>query len=92
MNNHVLGSVSFGPAWESEPTLRDLYDQACRSIVRAECKIEELEADLALKDQCIGILAKERDGALELIRAFRREEIAESCQHKADADGNWANL
>jgi hypothetical protein len=47
----VLGNVSFGPAqhiWEEQPSLRELYDTACASIVRAECEIDELRAEVAM--------------------------------------------
>jgi hypothetical protein len=47
----ILGNVSFGPAqtlWEEQPTLRELYEQACQGLVRAECEIEELRAEVAL--------------------------------------------
>jgi hypothetical protein len=43
-----VGAVGFGPCWEEEPSLRELYDQACASIVRAETEIEELRAEVAL--------------------------------------------
>jgi predicted RNase H-like nuclease (RuvC/YqgF family) len=63
---HVLGNVGFGPAqtlWEEQPTLRELYDQACAGLVRAECEIEELRAEVALLKQGMVMLARERDQA-----------------------------
>jgi uncharacterized coiled-coil DUF342 family protein len=65
-NSIILGNVSFGPArslWEEQPTLRELYDQACASIVRAECEIEELRAEVAMKHEQARIIAEERDEA-----------------------------
>ena len=47
-----LGAINFGPAhsslWEEQPSLRELYDQACAGLVRAECEAEELRASLAM--------------------------------------------
>ena len=47
-----LGAINFGPAhsslWEQQPSLRELYDQACAGLVRAECEAEELRATIAL--------------------------------------------
>jgi hypothetical protein len=59
----TVGAVGFGPQWEDQPSLRELYDQACASIVRAECEIEELRAEVALLKQGMLMLAKERDEA-----------------------------
>lgn len=74
----VVGCVGFGPAWEDQPTLRELYDQACASIVRAECEIEELRAEVALLKQGMLMLAKERDEARFAARAgMTTEEMRE---------------
>ena len=77
----VLGNVGFGPAqslWEEQPTLRELYDQACASIVRAECEIEELGAEVALLKQGMVMLAQERDEARFAARAgMTTEEMRE---------------
>jgi hypothetical protein len=59
-----VGEIGFGPQWEDEPTLRELYDKACASIVRAECEIEELRAEVALLKQGMVMLAQERDEAM----------------------------
>ena len=64
--NIVLGAVSFGPArslWEEQPSLRELYDQACAGLVRAECEVEELRAEVALLLGQASILVRERDEA-----------------------------
>ena len=55
----TVGAVGFGPMWEEEPTLRELYDQACASIVRAETEIEELRAEVALLREEQGILKQQ---------------------------------
>jgi hypothetical protein len=54
-----VGAVGFGPQWEDQPTLRELYDQACASIVRAECEIEELRAEVTLLREERGILQQQ---------------------------------
>jgi hypothetical protein len=76
---HVLGNVGFGPAqtlWEEQPTLRELYDQACAGLVRAECEIEELRAEVALAEA-------ER---IELAKQLRSErEMHAACQNERDA-------
>jgi hypothetical protein len=46
--DYQVGAVGFGPMWEEQPTLRELYDQAVAGLVRAECEIEELRAEVAL--------------------------------------------
>lgn len=44
----TVGSVGFGPMWEDQPSLRELYDQAVSGLVRAEREVEELRAEVAL--------------------------------------------
>jgi hypothetical protein len=70
---YILGNVSFGPArtslWEEQPTLRELYDQACAGLVRAECEADELRAENAMLKQGMVMLAKERDEARFAARA-----------------------
>jgi hypothetical protein len=60
-NPLTVGAVGFGPAWNDEPSLRELYDTACASIVRAECEADELRAELAMLKQGMVMLAEERD-------------------------------
>jgi hypothetical protein len=104
--NFEVGAVGFGPAWSDEPTVRELYDQACASIVRAECEADELRAEVAMLKQGMVILAEERDNARDTVLKLRRERAAqdaviatyrdeacrESCRDKAAADGGWANI
>ena len=48
--DYVVGNVRCVPAmhvWEEQPTLRELYDQACAGLVRAECENQELRAEVA---------------------------------------------
>ena len=56
-----VGEIGFGPAWNDEPSLRELYDTACASIVRAECEADELRAEVAMLKQGMVMLAEERD-------------------------------
>jgi hypothetical protein len=60
-NPLTVGAVGFGPAWNDEPSLRELYDTACASIVRAECEADELRAEVAMLKQGMVMLAEERD-------------------------------
>jgi hypothetical protein len=80
----TVGAVGFGPMWEEQPTLRELYDQACASIVRAECEIEELRAEVALLKQGMLMLAKERDEARFAARAGMTTE-----EMRADFLAKW---
>jgi hypothetical protein len=68
--------VSFGPAptlWEEQPTLRELYDQACAGLVRAECEADELRAGVAL-------LLEERNilGTASLSKALRGTTVTKA--------------
>lgn len=64
---YPVGAIHFGPArsslWEEQPSLRELYDQACQGLVRAECEVEELRAEVAMQREQARILAEERDEA-----------------------------
>ena len=64
---YPVGAINFGPAhsslWEEQPSLRELYDQACAGLVRAECEVEELRAEVAIQREQARILASERDEA-----------------------------
>ncbi len=58
----TVGEIGFGPTWQDdEPSLRELYDTACASIVRAECEADELRAEVAMLKQGMVMLAEERD-------------------------------
>jgi hypothetical protein len=88
---HVLGNVGFGPAqtlWEEQPTLRELYDQACAGLVRAECEIEELRAEVALAEAERIELAKqlrsEREALAESVREFAG--VIEGGQRHCDSE------
>ena len=69
---YPVGAIYFGPAcstlWEEQPSLRELYDQACAGLVRAECDAEELRATVAMLQEQARILADERDEALEALQ------------------------
>jgi uncharacterized coiled-coil DUF342 family protein len=56
--------------WNDEPSLRELYDQACASIVRAECEADELRAEVAMLKQGMLLLAEERDEARVQVRSL----------------------
>jgi peptidoglycan hydrolase CwlO-like protein len=62
-NSLIVGAVGFGPAWNDEPSLRELYDTACASIVRAECEADELRAEVAMLQEQAQIISQERDEA-----------------------------
>lgn len=53
----AVGCVGFGPAWEDQPSLRELYDQACASIVRQESELSEANARIAVLEQEQTVLA-----------------------------------
>jgi hypothetical protein len=103
---YQVGEIGFGPIWNDEPSVRELYDQACASIVRAECEADELRAEVAMLKQGMLLLAEERDEARDTVLKLRRERAAqdaviatyrdeacrESCRDKAAADGGWGNI
>lgn len=61
--NCQVGAVGFGPSWDEEPSLREMYDAACRAIVRVECEADELRAEVALLQSQARIIIEERDEA-----------------------------
>ena len=66
---HPVGAIHFGPAcstlWEEQPSLRELYDQACAGLVRAECEAEELRAEVAMLREERNILARAKAAVTE---------------------------
>jgi hypothetical protein len=63
--------------WSDEPNLRELYDTACASIVRAEREAGELRAEVAMLKDGMRLLADERDfykAAAEVLRKGRRKK------------------
>jgi hypothetical protein len=67
----TVGEIGFGPTWQDdEPSLRELYDTACASIVRAECEADELRAEVAMLKQAMLLLAEERDEARVEVRSL----------------------
>jgi hypothetical protein len=91
----TVGEVGFGPMWhDDEPTLRELYDKACQSIVRLEQEAEETKATLATWEVERGILVRELERLRELVADERARDAAcaEKCRDKAAADGGWANI
>jgi hypothetical protein len=100
---HFVGNVSFGPArslWEEQPSLRELYEQACAGLVRAECEVEELRAEVAMLEgerdllrvqvqagEGLGLaLVKTIDELKAEVAGYRDEACRESCRDKAAAD------
>jgi len=91
----TVGAVGFGPMWQDdEPTLRELYDTACQSIVRLTQEAEETTAALATWEVERGILVRELERLREMVadERARDEACRESCRDKASADGGWANI
>ena len=95
----TVGAVGFGPSWDDEPSLRDMYDQACRTIVRMECEAEENKAQLATYEVERGILEKEMRRLREkiadqsnTIEGLRDSLCSYKCADKAAADGGWGNI
>lgn len=76
---YPVGAINFGPAhsslWEEQPSLRELYDQACAGLVRAECEVEELRAEVALAEA-------ERIEVAKMLRSER--EMHAACQNERD--------
>lgn len=92
--NFQVGAVGFGPSWDEEPGLRDMYDQACRTIVRMECEADELRAANAVAEQERAILVRELERLREMVADERARDAAcaEKCRDKSQADGGWANI
>jgi hypothetical protein len=89
----ILGNVNFGPAqtlWEEQPSLRELYDQACAGLVRAECENDELRARVAVLEEEQRILAR------KCAPRLTDDELAEEVRHKYEADRvgghEWGNI
>jgi hypothetical protein len=92
--NFQVGAVGFGPSWDEEPGLREMYDQACRTIVRMECEADELRAANAVAEQERAILVRELERLREMVADERARDAAcaEKCRDKAAADGGWGNI
>ena len=91
----TVGAVGFGPTWSDyEEGLREMYDQACRTIVRMECEADELRAASAVAEQERAILVRELERLREMVADERARDAAcaEKCRDKAEADGGWANI
>lgn len=57
--DYIVGAVGFGANWQDdEASLRQMYEQACRTIVRLECEKDELAARVAVLEEEQKILAK----------------------------------
>jgi hypothetical protein len=93
--NFEVGAVGFGPTWSDyEEGLREMYDAACRTIVRMECEADELRAANAVAEQERAILVRELERLREMVadERARDEACRESCRDKAQADGGWASI
>lgn len=77
---YSVGAIHFGPGcstlWEEQPSLRELYDQACAGLVRADCEAEELRATVAMLQEQARILADERDEARVQFRSVEALAMA----------------
>jgi hypothetical protein len=83
--DYQVGAVGFGPMWEEQPTLRELYDQAVGGLVRAECELSEANARIA-------VLEAEQIILKNKIDCLRDDLCRDKCRDKAAADGGWANI
>ena len=98
--SYTVGAVGFGPSWQDdEPSLRQMYDAACASIVRLECELDELRAEVALAEaeriEMAKMLRSEREAHAKCqneLDGYRDDACRESCRDKAAADGGWANI
>jgi hypothetical protein len=82
---YQVGEIGFGPMWNDEPSLRDLYEIACQTIVRQDCELSEANARIAVLEAEQAILKNKID-------CLRDDACRESCRDKAQADGGWANI
>jgi hypothetical protein len=95
-----VGAVGFGPSWQDdEPTLREMYDAACASIIRLEQENQELRAEVALAEaeriEMAKMLRSEREAHAKCqnaLETYRDDACRESCRDKAAADGGWGNI
>ena len=83
-NSMTVGAVGFGPAWNDEPSLRDLYEIACQTIVRQDCELSEANARIAVLEAEQAILKNKID-------CLRDDACRDKCRDKAAADGGWHN-
>ena len=100
---HFVRNVLFAPAgslWDEQPSLRELYEQACAGLLRAECEVEELRATIALLEgerdllrvqvqagEGLGMaLVKTIDELKAEVAGYRYEACRESCRDKEAAD------
>ena len=64
----TVGEIGFGPSWQDdEPSLRQMYDAACATIIRLECEIEEANARIAVLEEERNILVKRFDARLHAV-------------------------
>jgi hypothetical protein len=95
---YPVGAVGFGPCWEDQPTLRELYDIACAAIVRQEAEADELRAEVAMLKQGMVMMAEERDEARVQFRAAEGlgmalvKTIGQLKEEKADLFVKLVNL
>jgi hypothetical protein len=83
-NPLTVGALGFSPAWNDEPSLRDLYEIACQTIVRQDCELSEANARIAVLEAEQAILKNKID-------CLRDDLCRDKCRDKAAADGGWHN-
>jgi hypothetical protein len=81
---YQVGEIGFGPMWNDEPSLRDLYEIACQTIVRQDCEISEANARIAVLEAEQAILKNKID-------CLRDDACRDKCRDKAASDGGWDN-
>jgi hypothetical protein len=88
---YSVGPVGFGPCWEDQPTLRELYDIACAAIVRQEAEADELRASVALLEAERDLMRVQFRAAENLAMALV-ESINKLKQEKSDLFVKLVNL
>jgi hypothetical protein len=64
----LVGRVGFGESFQACPANYSAEDAMARSIVRLECEVEELRAEVAMLKQGMVMLAQERNEAREDVK------------------------
>jgi hypothetical protein len=91
LGGYPIGVVGFGPCWQDQPTLRELYDIACAAIVRQEAEADELRASAAFLEAERDLLRVQFRAAENLAMALV-ESINKLKEEKAELFVKLVNL